>query len=267
MLTNMACDNVLTVRWMAVTGAVLASIPLGAEPAISPAPAVFDQVEPLRSGNATGPSFERVYRIQADEDTGRLVRRVTRSRQKSGSILSRRVVGTRAVVQGRSGNSTRVRGLDLNALVRRTAKQFDMEPELINAVIRQESAYDPYAVSHKGAKGLMQLMPAMARRFGVKDVFDPAENVQGGVKYLRQLLDRYDGDRRLALAAYNAGEGAVDRFGGVPPYRETQNYVERIVGPSESDAAAEAGALGSDEPVVRHVVAMERNGTLLFEAH
>ena len=142
-----------------------------------------------------------------------------------------------------------------------------MEPELINAVIRQESAYDPYAVSHKGAKGLMQLMPAMARRFGVKDVFDPAENVQGGVKYLRQLLDRYDGDRRLALAAYNAGEGAVDRFGGVPPYRETQNYVERIVGPSESDAAAEAGALGSDEPVVRHVVAMERNGTLLFEAH
>jgi soluble lytic murein transglycosylase-like protein len=137
---------------------------------------------------------------------------------------------------------------------------------LIHAVIRQESGYDPYAVSHKGAKGLMQLMPATAKRFGVKDVFDPAENVQGGVKYLRQLLDRYDGDRRLALAAYNAGEGAVDRFGGVPPYRETQDYVDRIVGPSESDMAADI-AVESDEPVVQRVLATEQDGMLLFEAH
>ncbi len=142
-----------------------------------------------------------------------------------------------------------------------------MEPELIHAVIRQESGYDPYAVSHKGAKGLMQLMPATAKRFGVKDVFDPAENVQGGVKYLRQLLDRYDGDRRLALAAYNAGEGAVDRFGGVPPYRETQDYVDRIVGPSESDLAADIAVYDSEEPVVQRVTATEQNGTLLFEAH
>ena len=142
-----------------------------------------------------------------------------------------------------------------------------MEPELIDAVIRQESGYDPYAVSHKGAKGLMQLMPATAKRFGVKDVFDPAENVQGGVKYLRQLLDRYDGDRRLALAAYNAGEGAVDRFGGVPPYRETQDYVDRIVGPSEADTAADTAVEQSVELVVQRVRATEQDGTLLFEAH
>ena len=161
----------------------------------------------------------------------------------------------------------KTQSLDLYALVRRTAVQFEVEPELIDAVIRQESAYNPYAVSHKGAKGLMQLMPATAERFWVMDVFDPAENVQGGEKYLRQLLDRYDGDRRLALAAYNAGEGAVDRYGGVPPYAETQDYVDRIVGPSESNAAAETDVLESDEPVARRVVAMEQNGSLLFEAH
>lgn len=263
----MRCDNVLTVRWMLVSGALLLSLPLGAEPTISPVPVAVDVVDGLQREGAVGASVERLYRIQADEDTGRLVRRVTRGHQKSRPILPRGVAGSRAVVQGGSRNRVQTQSLDLYALVRRTAVQFEVEPELIDAVIRQESAYNPYAVSHKGAKGLMQLMPATAERFGVKDVFDPAENVQGGVKYLRQLLDRYDGDRRLALAAYNAGEGAVDRFGGVPPYAETQDYVDRIVGPSESNAAAETEALESDEPVARRVVAMESNGSLLFEAH
>jgi soluble lytic murein transglycosylase-like protein len=263
----MPCDNVLTVRWMAVAGVVLAGMPLGAEPAISREPVLVDRVEQYGQERPAGPAIERVYRIQADEDTGRLIRRAVRKSQKSGSISSRGVVGTREVVQGGSRTSTKVRGLDLNSLVRRTASQLDVEPELIYAVIRQESGYDPYAVSHKGAKGLMQLMPATAKRFGVKDVFDPAENVQGGVKYLRQLLDRYDGDRRLALAAYNAGEGAVDRFGGVPPYRETQDYVDRIVGPSEADTTADTAVEESAEPVAQRVRATEQNGTLLFEAH
>lgn len=263
----MPCDNVLTVRWMLVSGALLLSLPLGAEPTISPVPVPVDVVDGLHRESAVGASVERLYRIQADEDTGRLVRRVTRGRQKSRPILPRGVAGSRAVVQGGSRNRVKTQSLDLYALVRRTAVQFEVEPELIDAVIRQESAYNPYAVSHKGAKGLMQLMPATAERFGVKDVFDPAENVQGGVKYLRQLLDRYDGDRRLALAAYNAGEGAVDRYGGVPPYAETQDYVDRIVGPSESNAAAETEVFESDEPIARRVVAMEQNGSLLFEAH
>jgi soluble lytic murein transglycosylase-like protein len=252
---------------MAVAGVLLAGMPLGAEPAISREPVLADRVEQYSQGSVASPSIERVYRIQADEQTGRLIRRATRRGQKSGSISSREVAGTGEVVQGGSRAGAKTPDLDLNSLVRRTASQLDVEPELIHAVIRQESGYDPYAVSHKGAKGLMQLMPATAKRFGVKDVFDPAENVQGGVKYLRQLLDRYDGDRRLALAAYNAGEGAVDRFGGVPPYRETQDYVDRIVGPSESDLAADIAVAKSGEPVVQRVRMTEQDGILLFEAH
>jgi len=99
----------------------------------------------------------------------------------------------------------------------------------VKAVIHAESDFVPYAVSPKGALGLMQLMPATARRHGVWRVFDPRENVEGGVRYLRFLLDRYAGNVRLALAAYNAGEGAVDRYGGIPPYRETQEYLERVL--------------------------------------
>jgi len=101
--------------------------------------------------------------------------------------------------------------------------------ELVKAVMQVESAFNPYARSPKGALGLMQLMPATAQRFGVKNPFDPRENVRGGVAYLRQLLDRYDNNEQLALAAYNAGPGAVDKYGqSVPPYKETRNYVKQI---------------------------------------
>ena len=263
----MPCDNVLTVRWTAVAGVALALMTLAAESAFARDRIQFDQVVQYGQERPVPASTKRVYHIQADEESGRLVRRAVRRTQKPERMRSREVVGTREVVQGGSGDGAKAPDLDLNALVRRAARQLDVEPELIHAVIQQESGYDPYAVSHKGAKGLMQLMPATAERFGVKDVFNPAENVQGGVKYLRQLLDRYDGDRRLALAAYNAGEGAVARFGGIPPYRETQDYVERIVGPSESDLTADIAELESGEPVVQRVTAMELDGTLLFEAH
>jgi soluble lytic murein transglycosylase-like protein len=101
--------------------------------------------------------------------------------------------------------------------------------DLVRAVVQVESAYNPNARSPKGAKGLMQLMPATILRFGVANPYNPAENVRAGVAYLRQLLNRYDNNEMLALAAYNAGPGAVDKYGeNVPPYRETQNYVSRI---------------------------------------
>jgi hypothetical protein len=109
------------------------------------------------------------------------------------------------------------------------ARLHGIRPDLVRAVVQVESAFNRYAVSPKGAQGLMQLMPATARQFGVVDVFDPEDNVRAGVAYLRQLLDRYDNNEALALAAYNAGPQAVAKYGErVPPYRETQNYVSKI---------------------------------------
>ena len=114
-------------------------------------------------------------------------------------------------------------------LIEEHARLNGVRPDLVRAVVQVESAFNPSARSPKGAMGLMQLMPATARELGVSNPFNPAENIRGGVAYLRQLLDRYQNNEELALAAYNAGPGAVDKHGEtVPPYRETRNYVARI---------------------------------------
>jgi hypothetical protein len=112
------------------------------------------------------------------------------------------------------------------------AKELGINPQLLAAIARAESANDPSALSHKGARGLMQLMPATAERFGVAahQLWEPRRNVEAGARYLRFLIDRFDGALPLVLAAYNAGEGAVGRYGGVPPYRETRDYVARVLG-------------------------------------
>jgi soluble lytic murein transglycosylase-like protein len=120
-------------------------------------------------------------------------------------------------------------GGDLRALALETARRHGVDPALVLAVIGVESAFAPQAVSPKGAQGLMQLMPGTAEALGVADAFDPAQNLDGGVRHLRALVGRYRGDLKKALAAYNAGEGAVARHGGVPPYRETRDYVRRVL--------------------------------------
>jgi len=112
--------------------------------------------------------------------------------------------------------------------VAQVAEEQAVPAQLIHSVIQVESNYDPRAVSSKGAMGLMQLVPATARRFGVTDVFDPVNNIQGGAKYLKHLLELYSGDYSLALAAYNAGEGSVARYGGIPPFPETRSYVKQV---------------------------------------
>jgi soluble lytic murein transglycosylase-like protein len=130
--------------------------------------------------------------------------------------------------------SSRLRGMSTgNVVVDRylveSSERYRIDPLLIYSQMHQESGFKPQAISHKGARGLMQLMPATARRMGVADINDPQQNIEGGVKYMRLLLDMFAGDLKLALAGYNAGEGAVVRYGyQIPPYRETQDYVRRI---------------------------------------
>ena len=108
------------------------------------------------------------------------------------------------------------------------SRDFGVDEAIVRAIIHAESAFNPNALSRVGAQGLMQLMPATARRFGVGNAFDAAQNIRGGVQYLAFLLKRFNGDLSLAAAGYNAGEGAVDKYGGVPPYSETQRYVQRV---------------------------------------
>lgn len=114
-------------------------------------------------------------------------------------------------------------------LIGLSAERHDLDPVLLTAVADVESAFNPKAVSHKGAQGLLQLMPKTAERFGVRDSFDVSQNIDAGARYLKWLLERYQGSTELALAGYNAGEAAVDRYDGIPPYRETENYVTRVL--------------------------------------
>jgi Transglycosylase SLT domain len=116
----------------------------------------------------------------------------------------------------------------VETLVREAAERHNVDPALIRAVIETESNWNPNALSRKGAMGLMQLIPTTAQRFGVNDAFSPKQNVDAGVHYLKTLLERYNGNLDLALAAYNAGEGAVDRAHGVPSFRETRSYVQKV---------------------------------------
>lgn len=143
--------------------------------------------------------------------------------------------------------------------VEQIAAEHSLPPELIHSVIKVESNYNPFAISPKGAMGMMQLIPATARRFGVSDVFNPVDNIQGGARYLKYLLDLYHGNYPLALAAYNAGEDAVARYGGVPPFPETQNYVIQV-GKRLADARKASAAAQPKAPAVEPPVATEPGG-------
>jgi soluble lytic murein transglycosylase-like protein len=157
---------------------------------------------------APAPVVRKTTVVRADPRTGKLVRSV---------IVSQRPAAAASL----PANS------DLNAIVASAAKAHDVDPLLVHSIIKVESNYDAHAVSSKGAAGLMQLMPSTARMLGVSDSFDPQQNIEAGVKYLKKLQDIYKDDR-LALAAYNAGPGSVNKYNAVPPYAETQNYVVQV---------------------------------------
>lgn len=118
---------------------------------------------------------------------------------------------------------------EINRLVGMSSAQWNVDPNLVKAIIANESGFNANATSDVGAQGLMQLMPATAAGLGVTDPYDPAQNVWGGTRYIRSMLDRFDGNVPLAVAAYNAGPGAVEKYGGVPPYAQTQNYVQNVL--------------------------------------
>lgn len=171
------------------------------------------------------------YKLEWHREARKLVRKSEQSYvvDKKGRIITARgrVLGGKAKPLSKSIAKRRA---NVEHLVRANARRYGLSPALLHAVIRAESAYNHKAVSHAGAQGLMQLMPATARRYGVGNAFDPAENVRGGAAYLRDLLDMFDQDVKLALAGYNAGEGAVLKYGrSIPPYQETQTYVRKVL--------------------------------------
>ena len=168
--------------------------------------------------------------VRPDLRTGKLVRSlIVTSRPVNQQRVAETVVQPRIVSNVATPEpSPEAPPTGISEAVDRIAAQHQISPQLIHSVIKVESNYNPYAVSSKGAQGLMQLIPSTARRFGVSNSFNPVENIQGGARYLKYLLDLYGGNYPLALAAYNAGEAAVARYGGVPPYAETQNYLVQV---------------------------------------
>lgn len=165
--------------------------------------------------------LRKVATVRVDPGSGRLVRSL---------VVQPRVVAPVAVTaDAPAPEPSRLKaGSPVKEIVEDAARRHNIDPLLVHSVIQVESGYNTKAVSPVGARGLMQLMPATARRFGVKDSFSPQENIEAGVKYLKYLERMFGGDYRKALAAYNAGEGAVIRHNWVPPYRETQNYVYQV---------------------------------------
>ena len=130
-------------------------------------------------------------------------------------------------------DSTPTSRAEINELIDKYSEQAGLDVDFVKAVINQESGFNPNATSKCGAMGLMQLMPGTAQGLGVTNAYDPEQNIQGGTKYLKGLMDRFDNNKSLALAAYNAGPNAVKKYGGIPPYQETQNYVKNVLGKYE----------------------------------
>ena len=193
--------------------------------ALTVSPAAWPQSS---AGPEQAPAVRAASVVRADKRTGRLVRKLVLTPAASAAAVVSSEVQTGSAEAPVAAKPQAVTAPQaLRKLADDAAGRHGVDPLLVDSVIRVESNYNPLAVSPKGAEGLMQLIPATARRFGVTNSFDVKENIEAGVTYLKYLLDMF-GDDRLAVAAYNAGESALMRYGDVPPYRETMNYVSRV---------------------------------------
>ena len=145
-------------------------------------------------------------------------------------LQSRRLTSNNQIAAAHTNDETREAVTNYDQIISQAASLYNLPEKLIKSVIKHESNFNPEATSYAGATGLMQLMPATARGLGVDDATAPEQNIMGGSKYLSQMMARYDGDIQVALAAYNAGPGNVDKYNGIPPFKETQNYVQKVYG-------------------------------------
>jgi hypothetical protein len=176
----------------------------------------------MQGGGQLSMPIARIERIVDDEVvTAEVVEEVRKIVEEEGGVFPRRSWRF-------SENSQPLWQSKYNDIIMEAGRKWDVDAALVSAVIKAESDYDPRTLSNKGARGLMQLMPATAERFGVTNSFDPRENIFAGTRYLHWLLQKFDGNADLAVAAYNAGEGNVWKYDGVPPFRETVNYINRI---------------------------------------
>jgi len=214
--------------------AILAASPIRAMPAAEAAGPV--PAGPVPASH-TAPAVRTTFVVRADPRTGRLIRSAVVRPEPVGSPVRNDVIND--VIHGSRVLKPAVMpasrpSKEISDLVDQTARTHQVDPLLVHSIIKVESNYNSFAVSNKGAEGLMQLMPPTARMLGVSNSFDPQQNIEAGVKYLKYLQGVYKDDR-LALAAYNAGPAAVDKYKQVPPFKETQNYVE-LVGRRYDDA-------------------------------
>ncbi len=187
--------------------------------------------------------------------------------QGAGGTVSRRTAGSSgdmSFAQVLAGVSQSGGGNDFEAYFQAASEAYGVPVNLLKAVAKAESAFDPTAVSHCGAQGVMQLMPATARAMGVTDAFDPAQNIMGGAKYLSQMLDTFDGDVSLAVAAYNAGPGAVKKHDGIP-YESTRNYVNKVLDYAGGDISIDRTAGGGSMPSLDGSLSQEDVAGLLLQ--